>query len=708
LKQVLIRSGRPVVEDIPPPQLEAGTVIVRVAFSCVSPGTELAGVRATGEPLWKRAVREPAKVGRALAIARERGVGAALDAVQSTLDRSLAAGYSAAGVVAEVGAGVSDVAVGDRVACAGSQHAHHAELVRVPRNLVVPVPARAGLDAAATVTLGAIALQGVRRLAPTLGETIVVTGLGLLGQLTVQLLRANGCRVVAIDLDAARARLARELGAEDAFAPDVEPEVDRVMRATGGHGADGVIVTAANASDTLISTAFRMCRKKGRVVLVGDVGLRLQRADLYEKELDFLVSTSYGPGRYDAAYEEHGLDYPIGYVRWTENRNMSAYLELIAAGRIDVAPLLGERFAIDDAPAAYAALEARHALGALLEYPAVAPPATARVANPRARPARTGAVRLGLIGAGSFAKGAHLPLLRELGGRFAVAAVASRSGPNAADTARQIGARYATTDYAEVLADPEIDAVLIATRHDLHAPMALAALRAGKHVLLEKPLALTRAELGELRDFFGVAGVAPLLLIGYNRRFSPCAAAVSDFVSGRTNPVVLDYRMNVERLPADHWVHGPEGGGRNLGEACHVYDLFTYLVGARVAAVDATALVPATAYYARGDNFVATLRFEDGSIASLTYTALGNPAFPKETLDVFCDGAVATLDDYRAVRVCGRGRGHESRGQEKGLREELCAFHAAIRNGTEWPIPLWQQLQSAEIALAVEERLARG
>jgi predicted dehydrogenase len=706
LKQVLIRSGRPVVEDIPPPQLEPGTVIVRVAFSCVSPGTELAGLKASGQPLWKRALANPAKVGRVLAIARDRGVGAAVDAVQSRLDRSLTAGYSAAGIVTAVGAGVSDFSVGDRVACAGSQFAHHAELVRVPRNLVVPVPAGVGLDAAATVTLGAIALQGVRRLQPTLGETVVVIGLGLLGQLTVQLLRANGCRVAAIDLDAERARLARELGADADITPDSESEIERVMRVTDGHGADGVIVTAATESDELIATAFRMCRKKARVVLVGDVGLHLQRADLYEKELDFLVSTSYGPGRYDASYEEAGLDYPIGYVRWTENRNMSAYLEQLAAGRVAVGPLFGERFAIDDAADAYAALESHSALGALLEYPAAAVSALARVPNPGAAPARSGALRLALVGVGAFAKGAHLPMLRELGEIFSIAAVASRSGPNAHDTARQVGARYATTDFREVLADPEIDAVLVATRHHLHASMALAALAAGKHVLLEKPLALTPEELGRIREFFGGREAAPVLLTGYNRRFSPSATTVKALVDGRAHPMLLDYRMNVERLAAEHWTHGPEGGGRNIGEACHIYDLFTFLVGAKVATVEATALAPASAYYRRDDNFVATMRFEDGSVATLTYTALGNPAFPKETLDIFCDGVVATIEDYRAVRVHGRsGRGFESKTQEKGLREELRAFHAAVKGDGEWPIPLWQQLQSAEIAFAVESRL---
>jgi predicted dehydrogenase/threonine dehydrogenase-like Zn-dependent dehydrogenase len=706
VKQVLIRGGRPVVEDVPAPQVEPGTVVVRVAFSCVSPGTELAGMRAAAQPLWKRALAEPAKVGRVLGIVREQGVAAAVEAVRSRVDRALAVGYSAAGTVAAVGPGVSGLAPGDRVACAGAGYANHAEVIRVPHNLVVPVPQGVALEAAATVTLGAIALQGVRRLAPTLGETFVVMGLGALGQLAVQIVRSAGCRAVGLDPDTDRVALARELGADPAFPPDAGLEVERVLRLTGGHGADGVVVTAAAESDELISTAFRMCRKKGRVVLVGDVGLDLKRADLYEKELDFLVSTSYGPGRYDPAYEEGGLDYPIGYVRWTENRNMAAYLEQIAAGRVRVEPLVRERFDVADATAAYEAIERRRALSALIAYPAAPAPEPTRVPNPAARAAPGGAVRLALVGAGAFAKGVHLPLLRELGDLYAIRVVASRTGHNAQETARQIGAAYATTDFGQILADGEIDAVLIATRHHLHAPMALAALAAGKHVLLEKPLALTRAELDKIRNFFADARSAPVLLTGYNRRFSPAAAAIRAAIGGRSNPMLLDYRMNAGRMPPDHWTLGPEGGGRNLGEACHIYDLFTFLIGARVASVAVSALAPATDYYRRDDNFVASLRFADGSVASLAYTALGSAAYPKERLELFAEGTVVTLDDYREVRVFGRSAPeYRSRTQEKGLREELAAFHRAVKGETDWPIPLWEQLQSAEIAFDVQAQL---
>jgi predicted dehydrogenase/threonine dehydrogenase-like Zn-dependent dehydrogenase len=706
LKQILIRNGQPVVEDVPRPQAERGTVVVRASFSCVSPGTELSSIRASATPLWKRALREPANVGKVLAMVRERGLSAASNVVRSKVDRAFATGYSMAGIVQTVGEGIFDLAPGDRVACAGAQYALHAEIVRVPRNLVVPVPKDVTLESACTVTLGAIALQGVRRFQPTLGETCIVIGLGLIGQLTAQLLKASGCAVIGVDIDPMRVAVALEAGARAAFVPDSDREIEQVMRLTDGHGADGVIVTAASESDALISSAFRMCRRKGRVVLVGDVGLNLKRADIYEKELDFLVSTSYGPGRYDSAYEEEGLDYPIGYVRWTENRNMSAYLDLLAAGRVRIDTLLSNTFSLEAVREAYRIIEARHALGALLRYPEQAKDDPARVLNPVVKSTKAGALRLAIVGAGSFAKTAHLPLLRSLSDRYSIDAVVSRSGPNAQETARQAGARYATTNFQDVLQDSSIDAVLIATRHHLHCSMALEALAAGKHVLLEKPMAMTRGELDEIKTFFARQATTPVLLTGYNRRFSPPVAHIGKLIEARSNPVMLAYRMNAGRLARDHWTFGQEGGGRNIGEACHIYDLFTALTRSEVRDVETLTLIPATSYYRRDDNFVATIRFKDGSVASLTYTAMGSEIFPKETMEVFCDGRVITLNDYREVQVHGEpGEAYRAKTQEKGLREELAAFHQAALGFTEWPIPLWQQLQAADIALRVEDRM---
>jgi predicted dehydrogenase/threonine dehydrogenase-like Zn-dependent dehydrogenase len=709
MKQVLIRKGSAIVGEVPAPGVEAGEVLVSVRVSCLSVGTEMSGVRSSAVPMWKRALQQPEKVAAAVKMVATQGVQRTWSLVKEKLDAAHPTGYSATGVVVEVGAGIRDIAPGDRVACAGAQCAHHAEFIRVPRNLCVPLPDGLDWESASTVTLGAIALQGVRRAQPTLGESFVVIGLGVLGQLTAQLLRANGCRTIGVDLDRDRIALARRLGMDLGLTPDDGNDIEQVARLTDGLGADGVIITAATPSDAVVSTAFKMCRKKGRVVLVGDVGLHLDRADFYAKEIDFLISTSYGPGRYDHRYEEQGLDYPAAHVRWTENRNMAEYLRLIAENRVRVEPLVSARYPIHEAPSAYASLSgaATRPMMVLLTYPEsdARPVRTLRLA-PKAT-ATPGRIRVAVLGAGGFARSVHLPNLQSLGDRFALQAVVTRTGHGAAAVGRQFGATYASTDYEEVLADPEVDAVIVATRHHLHGAMALAALRAGKHVLVEKPLALTAGELEALDTFIRAAGdqALPVLLTGYNRRFSPCARRLAEVLQGRSGPFMIDYRMNAGHIPLDHWVHGPEGGGRNLGEACHIYDLFTYLADAAVVEVSAHAIVPRSHHYGRTDNFIATMSFADGSVASLTYTALGHRDRPKELAELYVDGKVAVLEDYKRLQVIGTGeRAPRSSLQDKGLKAELVAFADAV-NGNGWPVPWWQQLQAARIALAVEAQL---
>jgi predicted dehydrogenase/threonine dehydrogenase-like Zn-dependent dehydrogenase len=714
MKQVLVSGGMVHLEDVPAPGVEPGTVLIQMDHSCISIGTEMSGVKSSGVPLWKRAMRQPQHVKKVIDMLMTDGLAQTRKLVQERLSVELPTGYSGAGTVLEVGEGVDEFSPGDRVACAGAQCAFHAEVVRVPQNLVVPVPDAVGLDVASSVALGAIAMQGVRRASPTLGETFVVIGLGILGQLTVQMLRANGCRVIGVDLDRDRITLAGHHGMNWGVHPDDADDVAQVARITGGTGADGVIITAASPSDAIVSAAFRMCRKKARVVLVGDVGLDLQRADFYVKELDFLISSSYGPGRYDTRYEEGGLDYPLAYVRWTEGRNMAEYLRLISDGTLDVQSMIAAVHPIDKVDEAYQSLQsgADKPLMVLLSYPQRAEAVARRtpLAPHRATVAHTGAIRMALIGAGGFAKGMHLPNLQELKGDFVLRAVASRTGHNASSTGKRFAASYSTTDHQEVLKDSEVDAVIIATRHDTHAALALDALRAGKHVLLEKPLALTEDELQAIEAFYqDTDGPKPVLLTGFNRRFSPYARHIAEAIQGRSNPMIINYRMNAGYIPLDHWVHGPEGGGRNRGEACHIYDLFTFLTGSAVKSIQATALAPATAYYSASDNFVATIGFEDGSVASLTYTALGHTAFPKETMEVFVDGMVISLCDYRSLTMAGgRRKPLETRASDKGQKNELQAFARAIRGQSEWPIPLWQQLQATRIANEVECILMEG
>ncbi len=713
MKQVILRHGMAVVEEVPDPFVEAGTVLVAVDHSCISIGTEMSGLRSGGMPLWKRALRQRANVQKAVRTAMTIGPKRTWSLVRGQLAAGTATGYSAAGTVVDVGMGVEDVDVGDRVACAGAQFAHHAEVIRVPRNLMVPIPDAVSFRDAATVTLGAIAMQGIRRAAPTLGETFVVIGLGVLGQLAVQLLKANGCRVIGTDLDAARIALAVRDGMDLGVAPAEEFPEQQVARLTDGSGADGVIITAATPSDSVMSLAFKMCRRKGRVVLVGDVGLSLQRADFYQKELDFFISTSYGPGRYDRNYEEKGLDYPVAYVRWTENRNMAEYLRLLGSGHVRLSGMIDAIYPLGDAERAYASLKSgdRPPVMVLLSYPGRkdAPPVR-RVQVTTVPNSVKRRIGVALVGAGGFAKGMHLPNLRSLDDVFSLQAVVSRTGHNAVATARQYGARYASTDFEEILRDDAIDAVIIATRHNLHARMTLAALAAGKHVLVEKPTCVSPAELQELTQWFEQAEHAgratPVLLTGFNRRFSRYGDFARRAVRGRSAPMIFNYRMNAGHIPLDHWVHGAEGGGRNIGEACHIYDLMTSIIGGRCTGAHAMPIRVRNGAYSARDNFVATMGFEDGSVATLTYTALGHRGYSKEQLEIFVDGKVVQMDDYKSIRIAGvRGMTLTTPISEKGQKEELRAWGQAIQDGGPWPIALWEQVQAMEMAFSVDRDL---
>jgi len=633
MKQLLVRKGAVVVSEVPAPTVGARNILVRLSHSCVSIGTEVAGVRMSAMPLWKRVLKQPHHAKKVVQLMRDQGAKRVWDRVTGMLAAGTPTGYSAAGEVVAVGDQVDGFAVGDLVACAGAGIANHAEYIDVPVNLAVRIPAGLETEHACTVTLGAIAMQGVRRATPTLGETFVVVGMGILGQITDQLLRAHGCRVI-----------------------------------------------------------------------VGDVGLNLQRHEFFSKEVDVLISASYEPGRYDPVYEVEGQDYPLPYVRWTENRNMEEYLRLIGEGRMKVSPLVSEVYPVAEADAAYEKLKsgANKPLMVLPSYPEVSADAqpVRKIANPRGKKIEGRKVKLALVGAGGFAKGMHLPNLQSLDAKFGLQAVVSRTGHNASATATNCAASYSTTEFAQVLADRDVNAVLIAMRHDLHAPMTLEALKVGKHVLVEKPTVISHAQLADITDWFASQiGETLRLLTGFNHRFSPYARRIQELIANRAGPLMMTHRMNAGHLPPDHWTHGGEGGGRNVGEACHIYDLFTYFANSKVGKVAVAAARPATKHFRRDDNFTATMEFADGSVATLTYTAFGTSQHPKEELEIFVDGKVIVLGDYKSLTITGsKAKGMTTTLPEKGQKAELEAFGNAILKGGEWPIPLWQQVQAMQIA----------
>jgi len=623
-------------------------------------------------------------------------------------------GYSAAGEIVGVGAGVSDLAVGDLVACAGAGQANHADYVLVKRNLVCRVPAGCSVSLAASGTVGAIALQGVRRAAPQLGERVAVLGLGLIGQITAQLLRAAGCEVYGLDLEAARVDRARRLGM-DGGASEGDAFKALVRDMTGGRGADRTLITAATKSNSLVNLAMEVTRAKGTVVIVGDVGLKVEREVFYRKEIDLLMSTSYGPGRYDPSYEVEGHDYPFGYVRWTENRNIQAYLALIARQKLDVQALIDRVISVDDAPSAYRELADSNTappLGILIRYPdearelpepGDAPRVTIR--GHRAKP--DGPLAYALVGAGAFGTAMLVPQMKKRRDRFFLKAVVSRNAGQGGNFARDNQVEILTTDLTEVLSDPGVDLIVIATRHHEHADQVVRALSAGKHVFVEKPLALTWDELNRVATTVAGAKGAPLLMVGFNRRFSPALVKVKEMVSGRRAPLVIEYRLNAGYLPPEHWVHGPQGGGRNIGEACHMYDAFRFLIGTPVESIGAVSIDPAALPYQRNENFSATLRYEDGSLAHLLYTSLGpKSGLGKERIEVFCDGETYIVDDFKQLVKASQGTVLWQSGEpDKGHFEELSCFGDAIAAGSASPIPPDEIIETSAVALHVEDLL---
>jgi predicted dehydrogenase/threonine dehydrogenase-like Zn-dependent dehydrogenase len=693
MKQVLQNLGTGEVrsEDVPAPGSAPGHLLIETRRSLVSSGTERMLLE-FGRMGWiDKARSQPEKVRQVLDKARTDGVKTTIDAVRSKLDQPLALGYSNVGTVRDVGLGVSGFAVGDRVVSNGK----HAQIVSVPMNLCARVPDGVEDDAAAFAVLAAIGLQGIRLVAPTLGECVVVTGLGLIGLLTVQMLRAQGCRVLGLDFDAARLERGAALGATvvDLRASDPLPEARAFSR---GRGVDAVLITTATESREPVRQAAHMCRQRGRIVLVGVAGLELTRADFYDKELSFQVSCSYGPGRYDAEYEQAGHDYPVGFVRWTEQRNFEAVLDLMASGGLDPRPLVSHRFEVERASQAYDLLASEEpSLGILLEYPHTPTAIGARRVPLGAEPLRPGPGRVTFIGTGNHAGRVLIPAFQAAGAGLHTAV--SQHGVSAAFVGRKFGFVQASTDVASALANPEVDSVVIATRHSSHAGLVLAALGAGKHVFVEKPLCL---ELGELTAIEAELARRPqqCLLVGFNRRFAPLVSKLEGLLAPLHEPRALVMTVNAGALPRGHWANDPAvGGGRVVGEACHFIDLLRYLAGA-----------PIERQHVRkvgADGASIGLDFVGGSSGTIHYFTHGHRAFPKERLEVFCAGRVFVLDNWRRLTahgVTGFSR-QRSLVQDKGQMACARAFVQAVRSGGAPPIPLAELCEVSRASILAQQ-----
>lgn len=715
MKQVVqnYKSGELAVLDVPVPGCKPGGVLVRSAFSLISTGTEMMKVSEAGMSMLGKARSRPDQVAKVMQSVATNGVPATYRKVMGKLDSYTPLGYSLCGVVEEVGAGIDDVKVGDLVACAGNEHALHAELNWVPKNLYAPVPDGLAPRHAAFGTVGSIAMQGVRQGEPQLGEVALVIGLGLIGQLVVQLLAAAGVRVVGADPDPSRCELAESLGAAAAGDPGSAAVEAAVAELTDGHGVDQVYLAAGGGSNQPVELAARLCRDRGRVVDIGKCRLDLPWNAYYEKELDVRFSRSYGPGRYDPSYELEGRDYPIGYVRWTERRNLACFLDLMARGRVDVEPLISHVADFDDAVETYQRLKDGElkAITALFRYPeqdaqeaeapSVAVPAVTVKASPA--PAAKTPVRLAFVGAGNYATSMLLPHLAQREG-VELSTVVTTTSLSGANAQRKFGFKEATTDLDAVLGDKSIDAVFVVTRHSSHAELTRQALLAGKTVFVEKPLALTEDELAGVLAAVEESG-NDRLQVGFNRRFAPLLQEARKHFGARTGPAHLRYLVNAGRLTHGSWYlqQGTEGS-RFAGEGGHFIDTASWLLDADPVSVYATAT-------SGNEDLQVVLRYPDGSTATISYVTTGPSGFPKETLDLVADGRALRLDDFVRASVYGRKKWVSSRlpkARDKGQNAELAAFIKAVRTGGPMPVPLESLVATTAATLAVQTGLAGG
>ncbi|MGC2449520.1 MAG: bi-domain-containing oxidoreductase [Candidatus Sulfotelmatobacter sp.] len=725
MKQVLqhARSGEITVEEVPAPQLLPGCVLVRIAASVVSAGTERASAEFARKSLLQKAKSRPDLVREVISKVQRDGIFSAVEAVRSRLDQPQSPGYSSAGTVISIGEGITDIQPGDRVACAGAGIAVHAEIACVPRLMLAHIPERepignpVSFEDAAFATVGAVALHGIRTSEAKLGDLVAVVGLGLLGQLTVQLLKAAGCRVLGMDIDSERAALAKRLGA-DATVSTASAFRDICLEASRGAGVDSVLISAETASSDPVNLAGTIARDRAVVVAVGTVGMDIERKAYYDKELDFRISRSYGPGRYDVAYEQKGRDYPIGYVRWTETRNMEAFLQFLAEKKVEVNSLITHRFPVERAQIAYDLITGRTResfLGVVIQYPdsseAVRTITLIPVNSITKLGSSEGSVKVGLLGAGGFASSTLIPAMKASSDTSLIS-VCAATGSHAQHAGRKFGFRVCTTEEAALIQNPEINTVVIATRHHLHARQVMAAFGAGKDVFCEKPLCLTEDELSEIvRAYSAISSASrPALMVGFNRRFAPMVVQMKSFLNSISGPLALNYRINAGYLPPDHWVNDREqGGGRVLGEVCHFVDLLMFLAGSPIVEVAGRAVGTAARY--SGGNVLVSLRFANGSEGMISYLANGDRSFSKERLEIFGGGATAVLEDFRRLELVRNGRKktiHSRWRQDKGHAAEWASFITSLQRAAAPAISFEDILCSTLATLHIEQSLTTG
>lgn len=706
-----MRNGHLCVDDVPAPLLKDQGAIVRTCCSAVSLGTERSVIEFASQGLLGKARSRPDLVKQVVRKIKTDGLLAAYKASMSRLEAPLALGYSSAGEIIELGRLVTGFKVGDRVACAGGGYASHAEIVYVPRNLMVKIPDGVSYEDAAFTTIGAIALQGVRVADLRIGEKVVVIGLGLVGLLTVQIVKAAGCTVLGTDLNPDRVKLALDLGADSCVVTEPDIVKEAVLAFTSGRGADAVIITAATKSNGPTELAGEISRLKGRVVAVGDVGMNIPRRVYYPKELEYRISMSYGPGRYDPNYEEKGIDYPYAYVPFTEQRNMETFLHLVKEGKVTPSRLITHRFSILEAEKAYDMVKSQGGdkyLGVVFTYPNEV--SINRRVDVRVRERKIATepiVKLGMIGAGNYAKLMLLPHLSKMK-TVELTGVSASTGTSAKHTAVKYGFRFCATDNDEIFKDRDTNAVIIATRHNLHAELAVRALDAGKHVFVEKPLAIKETELVRIAEVASKSD--KLLMVGFNRRFAPLSLEAKKAFAGHIGPLSMVYRVNAGAIPADHWTQAPEeGGGRVIGEVCHFVDLLQFFCGAKpesvyavVAGKQGTGLLE--------DNLSISIKFEDGSIGTIAYFSTGDKAVPKEYIEIYGEGKIFIIEDFRRAKFAKGGgiRVIRGRGQDKGQKAELLAFVDAVLGKRPAPIPFDELIYTTLTTFRILDSIRKG